>query len=206
MNKIKTIVALAALFVAGNIQAQTVSFSADDINIEPGKTSELNINLDNSFEIVAWSISLDLPENVFVAYEEEEGERYYDESIKKSSRHTRSHVTSVIEQAGGGYTITCYANPAKKISGNSGNIVTVILQAGDTFSGQGTGTIRGQVSTASAAETKAEDATFNIATPTGIKDVNAADGMQADGKYLINGELIIKKGNSIFNGIGAKKK
>lgn len=40
---------------------------------------------------------------------------------------------------------------------------------------------------------------------TGINEVNA-DGMQADGKYLINGELIIKKGNSIFNGIGAKKK
>ena len=53
-------------------------------------------------------------------------------------------------------------------------------------------------------ETASIATTLTIGT-TGINEVNA-DGMQADGKYLINGELIIKKGNSIFNGIGAKKK
>ena len=40
---------------------------------------------------------------------------------------------------------------------------------------------------------------------TGIKDVNA-DGMQADGKYYKNGEIIIKKGNKEYNAIGAINK
>ena len=40
---------------------------------------------------------------------------------------------------------------------------------------------------------------------TGIKDVNA-DGMQADGKYYKNGEIIIKKGNKEYNAVGAIKK
>ena len=36
---------------------------------------------------------------------------------------------------------------------------------------------------------------------TGITEVNA-DGMQADGKYLKAGHVIIKKGNRIFNAVG----
>lgn len=205
MNTTKTIVALAALIFAGNIQAQTVSFSADDVNIKPGDTAELVISLENSMEIAAWQISLYLPDNVFVAYEEEDGEKYYDYSVTKSSRHTRSHKAEIQEKADGGYLITCYASPTKAINGTSGELVTIILQANDSFRGQGVGTIQGAVSTVASVQTKAEDATFNISSTTSITEVNA-DGMQADGKYYKNGEIIIKKGNKEYNAVGAIKK
>ena len=49
---------------------------------------------------------------------------------------------------------------------------------------------------------KETEFTINVANgTTGINEVNA-DGMQADGKYLKAGHVIIKKGNRIFNAVG----
>jgi len=66
-----------------------------------------------------------------------------------------------------------------------------------------------QVNITNLAEQKiAKETSFTINVTkgsTGIKDVNA-DGMQADGKYYKNGEIIIKKGNKEYNAVGAIKK
>jgi len=165
------------------------------------------VSLENSMDIAGWQLYLYLPENVDISYEEEEGERYYDNTVILSSRHLRSHTCTITATADGGYLIMGY-NPSKptNIKEHSGEIVTIVLQATDTFSGHQTGTIKNAaVSDINTVQTNVEgEVTFRIAfpgeTPTGISGVTSnADGQPV---YHVNGQrankndkgILVKKG------------
>lgn len=133
----------ALLFVTNYAVAQTVNLTASDVNIPAGGTADLVLSLENSMEIAGWQLTLYLPEDITLPYEEEDGEKYYDETIKLSSRHLRSHVCTVTETSDGGWLIMAY-NPNKPtaIKENSGELVTITLKAADTFDGTNMGTIK----------------------------------------------------------------
>lgn len=207
MRTIKTMMLIALLTFVGRATAQTLKLTAEDVEIEAGKTAELKVSLENSMDIAGWQLYLYLPENVDISYEEEEGERYYDNTVILSSRHLRSHTCTITATADGGYLIMGY-NPSKptNIKEHSGEIVTIVLQATDAFSGHQTGTIKNAaVSDINTVQTNVEgEVTFRIAlpgeTPTGISGVTSnADGQPV---YHVNGQrankndkgILVKKG------------
>lgn len=206
MKTIKTMMFIALLTFVGRATAQTLNLTAGDVEIEAGKTAELKVSLENSMDIAGWQLYLYLPEDIDIAYEEEDGERYYDNTVILSSRHLRSHTCTITATADGGYLIMGY-NPSKptNIKEHSGEIVTIVLQASDTFSGHQTGTIRNAaVSDINTVQTNIEgDVTFRIALPgeiTGIYRIAAdADNGPA---YHVSGQrakkndkgLLVKKG------------
>lgn len=134
MRTIKIMMLIALLTFVGRATAQTVKMTAEDVEIEAGKTAELKVSLENSMDIAGWQLYLYLPENIDIAYDEEDGERYYDNTVILSSRHLRSHTCTITATADGGYLIMAY-NPSKptNIKDHSGEIVTIVLQATDAF-------------------------------------------------------------------------
>ena len=207
MRTIKTMMLIALLTLVGRATAQTLKLTAGDVKIEAGKTAELKVSIENSMDIAGWQLYLYLPENIDIAYEEEENERYYDNTVMLSSRHLRSHTCTVTATADGGYLIMGY-NPSKptNIKEHSGEIVTIVLQATDAFSGHQTGTIKkAAVSDINSVQTNVEgDVTFRIAlpdeTPTGISGIS--DNADDQPIYHVNGQrakksekgILIKKG------------
>lgn len=143
MKKLKDILVYALLFAANCAMAQTVNLTANDVNIEAGKTAELVVSLANSMDAAGWQMILYLPEGITLPYEEEDGERYYDSTVILSSRHLRSHICTVTETADGGWLIMAY-NPNKPtaIKEHSGEIATIVLQAAETCNGTLTATIK----------------------------------------------------------------
>ena len=75
MRTIKTMMLIALLTLVGRATAQTLKLTAGDVKIEAGKTAELKVSIENSMDIAGWQLYLYLPENIDIAYEEEEGER-----------------------------------------------------------------------------------------------------------------------------------
>ena len=198
---------IAPLTLVGRATAQTLKLTAGDVKIEAGKTAKLKVSMENSMDIAGWQLYLYLPENIDIAFEEEEGERYYDNTVILSSRHLRSHTCTITATADGGYLIMGY-NPSKptNIKEHSGEIVTIVLQATDAFSGHQTGTVKNAaVSDMNTVQTNVEnDVTFRVVlpdeTPTGISGISAdADGQPV---YHISGQrakttdsgLLIKRG------------
>lgn len=207
MRTIKTMMLIALLPFVGRTTAQTLMLTAEDVEIEAGKTAELKVSLENSMDIAGWQLYLYLPENVDISYEEEEGERYYDNTVILSSRHLRSHTCTITATADGGYLIMGY-NPSKptNIKEHGGEIVTIVLQATDAFSGHQSGKIKNAaVSDINTVQTNVEgEVTFRIAlpgeTPTGISGVTSnADDQPV---YHVNGQrankndkgILVKKG------------
>lgn len=143
MKQIKLILACALLTMVSRGYAQSVVMTAGDVTIEAGKTATLTCSMENSMEMAGWQMFLSLPEGIDIAFDEEEGERYYDDTVVLSSRHKRSHTCTVTQTADGGYLIMAY-NPSKPtaITGNSGELVSITLQAAATYSGVGQAVIK----------------------------------------------------------------
>lgn len=207
----KTILLCALLAIAGSATAQNVKMTAEDVEIETGETAEVTLSLETSMEIAGWQMYLYLPDGITVPFEEEDDERYYDESVVLSSRHKRSHVCTVTETADGGWLIQGY-NPSKPtaITGTEGPIVTLTLKASNDYSGLHNATIKG-VAVAEMDNTQTDmvgELTFKIQgpVPTGIHAI-AADsktnpvynlrGQQVEqptkGIYVRSGQKIVKK-------------
>ena len=205
MNKLKTMILCALLTIAGRAAAQTVSMTAGDVLIEAGQTAELTCSLENSMEIAGWQMYLYLPEGVTIACEEEDGEVYYDGYVVLSSRHKRSHTCTVTPTADGGYLIMAY-NPSKPtaINGNSGGLVTITLQAANTYSGDHAATIKQvAVSDMNSVQINMEnDITILVseANTTGVMTVKDAAGESS--AYDLNGRRVTKttKGIQIQEG------
>jgi len=186
MNRLKTLFLCTLLAMAGKVAAQTVGMSVNDVTIDAGGTAELTVSLENPMTIAGWQLYLYLPDGVTIAYDEEDGERYYDETVVLSSRHLRSHTCTVTETADGGYLIMAY-NPSKPtaIKESSGEIVTITLQAADSFTGEHTATIKNvAVSDMSSVQTNMEgEVTVHITEfTTGIPNTKSAtdDGAAYD--------------------------
>ena len=104
-----------------------------------------------------------------------------------------------------GKYVQAFCTQKATIPGTDGEVVKYTISIPKDASGDYTFTLLNiVVSNGSSTISTYTTSKLTVGT-TGIKDVNA-DGMQADGKYYKNGEIIIKKGNKEYNAVGAIKK
>lgn len=200
MKTIKAILLCALLSLTSSAFAQdsfTMSFS--DVNIEAGKTADLAVTFESTFLAAGWQMFLYLPEGIEIAQEDDE---YL---IELSDLHHKKHGCDVTQAKDGSMMLVMTGGTKTyEMSGTSGDLCTITLQASDTFSGSkdvAVKTIR--MSNKGGTTYAMADTSFKIeAGTTGIQEVTA-DGMQADGKYLQNGQIVIKKGNKLYNAVGA---
>lgn len=202
MKRLKEILVYALLFTANYAMAQTVNLTANDVTIEAGKTAELVVSLENSMDAAGWQMILYLPEGITLPYEEEDGEKYFDNTVVLSSRHLRSHICTVTETVDGGWLIMAY-NPNKPtaIKEHSGVIATIVLKASENFSGIKTATVK-NVSVADMESVQTDmvgDVTVKISCETTV----GISAIKAEGEettvYNVGGRLTDKdsKGLSI---------
>ena len=110
---------------------------------------------------------------------------------------------TLAEPSTGLFRVTMYNNDNLPFMGESGGaIMTLTVTASPDFAGG-----EGEVSAIVVTDTdrnsiKMSGAKFAVSKTTGIQEVEA-DGMQADGKYLKDGKIVIKKGSKLYNAVGA---
>lgn len=135
MKNLKVTILCALLAMASGAASQTVTLTVSgDVDLVEETSAKLTCSMENSMEMAGWQMLLYLPAGVDIACEEEDGERYYDNTVVLSSRHKRSHTCTVTPTADGGYLIMAY-NPSKPtaITGNSGELLTITLQRDETY-------------------------------------------------------------------------
>ena len=203
----KFLLSIALLAFTGIAMADDIKFTAEDLSIEGGNTAELKISLENSIEVVAWSFKLYLPEGFSLAYTEKNGSKRYTKP-EISDRHDANDDWNcgITETADGGWLVKNYNDYSAPISGNSGLLVTLTIQAPESFDANLQGKLKEcATSTSGAVQTNQEgEVVFNIVNPTstGIKGINAD---AENGKiYNLNGQRVEKAQNGIFIQNGKK--
>lgn len=201
MKKIKfLLVAVTALF-SGVTMAQKITCA--DVTLENGKAN-LVFCIDSNVESTLAEFFLTMPENI--ALEERSAGRY---KYTKGDMLTEDHTVTIQKTNIGDIYVLMKNEYGDNFLTTSGTLITLPIVATD---GLADGVYQISVKDVLIADATPKQLntetsfTINVTKgATGIKDVNA-DGMQADGKYLKDGKIIIKKGNKEYNAIGAIKK
>lgn len=207
MKALKTLLVGALLALAGNAMADDIMFTAEDLSIEPGKTAELKISLENSVEVVAWSFKVYLPDGFSLAYTEKNGAKRYTKP-EISDRHDEDDEWNcgITETVDGGWLVKNYNDYSSPISGESGLLVTLTIQAPSSFDADLQGQLKEcATSTSDAVQTNQEgNVTFKIVDPTatGINSVNL--DAQSGKIYNLNGQRVEKAQNGIYIQNGKK--
>ena len=114
------------LAIAGCVKAETLT--VDSTALERGKTASLAIELTNTATVwTAYQFVLTLPEGVALV---SDGPEPY--SGELSARHDASFVLTVHEQAPRQYAVVCYSTNGSAVSGTSGVLLTLPIQADNT--------------------------------------------------------------------------
>ena len=199
MKTIKAIMLCALLSLTSSAFAQDVfNMSFSDVNIEAGGTADLNVTFTSTVTIAGWQMFLYLPEGIEILEEDDEY------AIELSDLHNKKHVCDVTVAADKSMMLVMSGGTKTyEMKANEGDLCTITLKASSEFSGSVDVPVK-KIAIADKNGTSYEqsDVTFKLVSgTTGIKDVTA-DGMQADGKYLKNGKIIIKKGGKKYNTVG----
>ena len=113
---------------------------------------------------------------------------------------------TLAEPSEGLFRVTMYNDGNLPYMGNSGDaIMTLTVTASSDFAG-GEGKISAIVLTDIGRNSiEMSESAFTVSNTTGIKNVED-NSAKADGKYLKDGKIIIKKGGKEFNAIGGSTK
>jgi len=202
MKKIKLLVIAAATFISGSAMAQKIV--CPDVTFDEG-TAVLVFSIAENTDKTATlaEFTLGMPEGVTI--KTKSGGKY---DYERGELMQEEHTVTLKDKTSGIYFLT-KNEEGDPFTALNGELVTIPIVAGE---GLKDGSYQIAVTkvniTNLAAKKIATETSFTINVTkgtTGIKDVNA-DGMQADGKYYKNGEIIIKKGNKEYNAVGAIKK
>jgi len=202
MKKIKfLLVSVAALF-SGVAMAQKIV--CPDVTLKDG-AAELVFSIAENTDPTATLVEFDLKMPDGISVEKEEG----DYIVDKGTICQRTHGATAQDKVGGFIYVLIKNDTKKEFKQANGDVAIIPIVAED---GVADGTYQIQVTKVNITNLSPKqintDTEFTINVTkgtTGIKDVNA-DGMQADGKYLKDGKIIIKKGNKEYNAIGAINK
>jgi hypothetical protein len=197
MKTIKLFVALVATMMAGNMYAQSIT--ANDVEIEPGKTAEVSFTINSETKAAIAEFKLALPEGIAIQYSEDDEDFAYELG---SSMTIKSHSATIKKQESGNFYVLVSNASGKEFKAESGVYLTVTLEAAENaVSGVATmkSIILGDLNAQKM--NTADEATFNITVnTTGIKSIEAAD---ADAPaYNLAGQKVNKgfKGLVIVNG------
>jgi len=198
MKTIKLLIIAVATLVSGSAMGQKIV--CPDVTFDEGAAELVFSIAENTDETATLAeFTLNMPAGVIIKtndkgkYEYERGDLMQDE-----------HTVTLKDKTSGIYFLTKNED-GDAFTALNGELVTIPIVAGDNLAD---GTYQISVTkvniTNLAAKKIAKETSFTINVTkgaTGITEVNA-DGMQADGKYLKAGHVIIKKGNRIFNAVG----
>ena len=198
MKTIKLLIIAVATLVSGSAMGQKIV--CPDVTFVEGAAELVFSIAENTDETATLAeFTLSMPAGVIIKtndkgkYEYEKGDLMQDE-----------HTVTLKDKTSGIYFLT-KNEEGDPFTALNGELVTIPIVAGDNLAD---GTYQISVTkvniTNLAAKKIAKETSFTINVTkgaTGINEVNA-DGMQADGKYLKAGRVIIKKGNRIFNAVG----
>lgn len=111
---------------------------ADNLTAEKGSQIELTISMNNTAEISSFQFDLVLPDNISVVYDEDD-EGY---AVNLCTTRTTLKKHSIVSdlQEDGSMRIVCTSVSNKTFSGNSGEVVTILLSIGESIA-SGTHTI-----------------------------------------------------------------
>ena len=208
-NSAQAACAKVATMVVNNEVASSVFIEPFQIN--PGEEKEILVNLNNpDLGVISFQFDLTLPEGLEIAYEEEDGEKYF--FVDKGSRLPRSYQVEGTQFANGTYRILAYSNKNDLVKGTSGDIIAITVKAADTMP-DGIYTIN-FVETVLTEEVDGKSVSVypentscavSVGNATGIEGVDAAaarqtiydlQGRPTDAKkrgiYIINGKKVIK--------------
>ena len=174
-----------------------------------GETVKVSVNMKNTAAIRGFQFDLYLPDGVTIAVNAK-GKTLVALSAGRLGEDDE-HSLLVAKQEDGCYRFLCSSMYEETFLGNDGEIATVTLDIpAGTADGVYPIVIKNQKLSESDIskyyETETVETTLTIGS-TGVKEVSASgnDGT-ADGKYLKDGRLVIKKDGKQYNAIGAGKK
>jgi len=199
MKTIKLLIIAVATLVSGSAMGQKIV--CPDVTFVEGAAELVFSIAENTDETATLAeFTLSMPAGVIIKtndkgkYEYERGDLMQDE-----------HTVTLKDKTSGIYFLT-KNEEGDPFTASNGELVTIPIVAGDNLAD---GTYQISVTkvniTNLAAKKIAKETSFTINVTkgaTGINEVNA-DGMQADGKYLKAGHIIIKKGSKLYNAVGA---
>lgn len=188
----KLMILAVSLLSAMNMMAQTVELSIDDFDIKAGEKATVSLNLTNSVDnICAFQCEVVFPKGMSIALNKKSKP-----DVKLNEDRIDDHTLTVSQLESGAYKFLCYSNTNAKFFENSGEIVSIVVEADASYSGASlTGTVQNQVITdVDANQYSPADATF-----TGIKQMELSNDKPAT-IYDLNGN-IVRKNATTTNGL-----
>ena len=207
MKKFFTLI--GAMLLTMSLNAQT-TLKILPFSIEPGETKTVTLDLDNpDFAAASFKCDVLMPDGVTIVDDEGEYDLDYNaESGRATAKRLGGYPTAAL-QPDGSVRIVVYSSTGKSFSGNSGAIVDIPVIASATASGEGVLKIMNQEVTDATGTIAVKPATYEATVTigsTGVKEVSKGSIANGDGKFVKNGQLVIKKGAKEFNAIGGRTK
>ncbi len=177
MNKLRLLLTWGLLLAVSHVMG--INITVDPVEIEPGATAQLVINLNNTEnDLTAYQMSLYLPEGVTV---KKKANGKYDFKAN-ADRHDGEFTVSVKDAADGSVLIACFSADKDVLVGNSGELIRLSLEVASTVTTSLQGSLKNMEFTdVSTTAYHPADVTFDLnlkggsVTPTGNVTVSAAD-------------------------------
>lgn len=188
----KLMILAVSLLSAMNMMAQTVELSIGDFDINAGEKATVSLNLTNSVDnICAFECEVVFPKGMSIALNKKSKP-----DVKLNEDRIDDHTLTVSQLQSGAYKFLCYSNTNAPFYENSGEIVSIVVEADASYSGASlTGTVQNQVITdVEANQYSPADATF-----TGIKQMELSNDKPAT-IYDLKGN-VVRKNATTTNGL-----
>ena len=204
MKKLFTLIGTVLLSMSVNAQTKT-TFKILPFTIAPGESKTITLDLDNpDLEVGSARVDILLPEGIEI--EDEEGEYYLDYNAEAGRAKRTFNDPMAAKQADGALRVVMFSKGTKAFAGTSGAILDLPIKASETLAtGKGEVKVYNQEITNLSGTVKINPEAYTSEVTieaTGVKEVNANDAANGDGKYIKNGQIIIKKGNKEYNAVG----
>ena len=188
----KLMILAVSLLSAMNMMAQTVELSIDDFDIKAGEKATVSLNLTNSVDnICAFQCEVVFPKGMSIALNKKSKP-----DVKLNEDRIDDHTLTVSQLESGAYKFLCYSNTNAPFYENSGEIVSIVVEADASYSGASlTGTVQNQVIT----DDQANQYTPADASFTGIKQMELSNDKPAT-IYDLKGN-IVRKNATTTNGL-----
>ena len=199
----KFMMVIGAMLLTVSLNAQT-TLKILPFSIDPGEKKTVTLDLDNSdFVASGFSCGILLPEGLDIA-KNKKGK--YDINVNKDEERGDDHTVTSELHPDGTVTMVYVSLSAADIWGTEGAVVDIPFVASETASGVVDVKITKQdITSSQGAHVKPDDYIVKVSIgTTGIKDVNAG-GMLGDGKFVKDGQIVIRKGDKEFTTVGIKK-
>ena len=188
----KLMILAVSLLSAMNMMAQTVELSIGDFDINAGEKATVSLNLTNSVDnICAFQCEVVFPKGMSIALNKKSKP-----DVKLNEDRIDDHTLTVSQLESGAYKFLCYSNTNAPFYENSGEIVSIVVEADASYSGASlTGTVQNQVIT----DVDANQYTPADASFTGIKQMELSNDKPAT-IYDLKGN-IVRKNATTTNGL-----